>query len=237
MCLPLQNVAPHLFTIGNLQLRDDRSEWASVAEVLDVVPDRLLLIRQVHGASIAVRRVSANGHWPLPEADVIVSNDPTAAIGVRVADCVPILIADTTTGVVGAVHAGWRGTVQSAAAAGVRALTREFGCRPENLIAAIGPSLGECCGEVGEEVVDAFRRAGYTEAAISRWFAPGSRGRSHLNLWRANVDQLTAAGVPSAQVHVAGLCTKTHAPLMHSYRAAGIAAGRMLGAIRPRTNG
>lgn len=230
--MPLLQVAPHLFTIGNLQLRDDPSEWNAVARVLDVAPDRLLLIRQVHGASVAVRRPSENGLWPLPEADILVSSDPSAAIAVRVADCAPILIADAATGVVGAVHAGWRGTVRSAAIAGVRAMEREFGSRPENLLAAIGPSLGECCGEVGEEVVEAFRNAGHEAAAISRWFSPGHRGRPHLNLWKANVDQLIACGIPSGQVHVAELCTKTHAAWMHSYRAAGAAAGRMVGAIK-----
>jgi hypothetical protein len=232
VCLPLLQVAPHLFTIGNLQLRDDPSEWNAVARVLDVAPDRLLLIRQVHGASVAVRRPSENGLWPLPEADILVSSDPSAAIAVRVADCAPILIADAATGVVGAVHAGWRGTVRSAAIAGIRAMEREFGSRPENLLAAIGPSLGACCGEVGEEVVEAFRNAGHEAAAISRWFSPGHRGRPHLNLWKANVDQLIACGIPPAQVHVAELCTKTHAAWMHSYRAAGAAAGRMVGAIK-----
>lgn len=214
-------------------MRDDPLEWSSVARLLDVPPDRLLLIRQVHGVSVAVRHIGGNLDWPRPEADIIVSNDPSAAIGVRVADCAPILLADASTGVVGAVHAGWRGTVQAAAAEGVRALQREFGCRAADLIAAIGPSLGACCGEVGEEVVDAFRKAGHGEAAISRWFSPGGRGRPHLNLWQANVDQLTEAGIPPDRIHVAELCTKTHAPVMHSYRAAGPAAGRMLGAIKP----
>jgi YfiH family protein len=227
-------VAPHLFTVGNLQLRDDETEWKAVAGMLDVAPSRLFLIRQVHGASVAVRRSKDTSDWPTPEADIIVSDDPSAAVAVRVADCAPILIADAATGVVGAVHAGWRGTVQYAAPAGVRAMAREFGSRPSDLVAAVGPCLGPCCGEVGEEVVAAFRDAGHSESALARWFSAGPRGRPMFGLWQANLDQLIDAGVPREHVYVAELCTKTHAPFMHSYRASGAAAGRMAGAIRSR---
>jgi YfiH family protein len=170
----------------------------------------------------------------MPEADIIVSDDPAAAIAVRVADCAPILMADTRTGAVGAAHAGWRGTVQSAAAACVRSMRHEFGTNPADLIAGIGPCLGACCGEVGPEVVDAFRQAGHDDGSLGRWFADGPRGRPMLDLWQANIDQLTAAGVLTERIHVAGICTKTHSALMHSYRAAGAAAGRMLGVIRRR---
>jgi YfiH family protein len=230
-CIPLAEVAPHLFTIGNLRLREDPAEWSAVAGALDVGSDRLLLVRQVHGSEVAVRRRGAED-WIIPEADAIVSDDPGAAIAVRVADCAPILVADERRGAVGAVHAGWRGAVQSAVTFAVEAMRVEFGTSPADLIAAIGPCLGACCGEVGEEVVEAFRLAGHDEQSIARWFSPGARGRPLLDLPLANADQLAAAGVPRDRIHVAGLCTRTHAGLMHSYRAVGTRAGRMVGAIR-----
>lgn len=211
---------------------DDR-EWMDVAEHAGVSLDRLLLIRQVHRADVAVARAGRRGDWTRPEADAIVSDDRSSAIGVRVADCAPILLADRRRPVVGAVHAGWRGTVQRAAAAGVEAMTREFGTRPEDLIAAIGPCLGPCCGEVGPEVVETFRSAGHGEDRIARWFAAAPSGRPHLDLWRANVDQLEAVGVPPAQIHVAALCTRTYAAHLHSYRAEGTGAGRMAAVVRP----
>lgn len=232
-CLPLAEVAPHVFTIGNLRLRDDPTEWRAVARSLEVSSDRLLLVRQVHGNRVAVRRRGA-AEWIIPEADAAVSDDPSAAIAVRVADCAPILMADRRTGAVGAVHAGWRGAVQSAAARCVEAMRIEFGTSPTDLVAAIGPCLGACCGEVGEEVVGAFRAAGHAEASIAGWFSPGRRGRPHLDLALANADQLVASGVAREQLHVAGLCTTTHAGLMHSYRAFGAEAGRMVGAIAAR---
>ena len=220
-------------------MRDNPAEWDAVAAAMQVDRPHVLLIRQVHGAAAAVaRRQSTRSglapEWTRPEADIILSDDPASAIGVRVADCAPILLADTRTGAVGAAHAGWRGTVQSAAASAVEAMTREFGTNAANLIAAIGPCLGACCGEVGPEVVDAFRSAGHEASSLARWFSDGPRGRPMLDLWQANVDQLAASGVARERIHVAGICTKTHAATMHSYRAAGAAAGRMLGVIRCR---
>lgn len=246
--MPLEPHAQHLFTVGNLQLRDNPAEWEAVAGAMDVRRDDVLLIRQVHGvAAVVARRPStslgqapltgsgqAPSEWTTPEADIIVSDDPALAIGVRVADCAPILLADTRRGAVGAAHAGWRGTVQSAAPSAVEAMQREFGTNAADLIAAIGPCLGACCGEVGPEVVDAFKSAGHEASSVERWFSDGPRGRPMLDLWQANVDQLAAAGVPRERIHVAGICTKTHAATMHSYRAVGAAAGRMLGVIRCR---
>jgi YfiH family protein len=231
-CEPLARIAPHLFTIGNLQLRDNQEEWQAVAAQLGVERDRLLLINQVHGAEVAIVR-RGQSPWTRPAADAIVTDDPDMAIAVRVADCAPILIADTRRPVVAAVHAGWRGTVASIVRHAVTVLETEFGSRSGDLIAAVGPCLGVCCGEVGDEVMETFRRAGHAERDIERWFTPGRRERRHIDLWQSNADQLQAAGLVAENIHVSGLCTRTHADLMHSYRAAGTAAGRMIGVIRP----
>ena len=235
-CRPLVEVAEHLFTTGNLELREGQREWDQVAAELGVAAARLLLIRQVHRADAVAARRGRTGEWARPQADVIVSDDETSAIGVRVADCAPVLVADRQTGAVGAAHAGWRGTAQDAAGAVVRAMTREFGSDPDDLVAAIGPCLGPCCGEVGDEVAEAFALAGHNAARLARWFSRAPSGRLHVDLWTANSDQLIASGLRPERVHVARLCTKTHADLFHSYRAAGKDAGRMVGAITPRTN-
>ena len=158
-------------------------------------PSNVRLIRQVHGATVAFARRGEPESWTMPEADAVITDDASAAIAVRVADCAPVLIADRRLGVVAAVHAGWRGTMQSIVVEGVEALTREFGSRPSDLIAAIGPCLGPCCGEVGPEVVDAFRAAGHGEQVLERWFSDGATGRPYLDLWQANRDQLVASGL------------------------------------------
>lgn len=199
---------------------------------LGVPADRLLLIKQVHGIHVAVKRAGQNPGWTRPEADVIVTADPLVAIGVRVADCAPVLLYDQVRGAVGGAHAGWRGTASGAAAAAVRAMRKEFGSHPVDLIAAIGPCLGACCGEVGPDVVEAFRAGGAGGASIAAWFTPGSGDRSFLDLERANRDQLIEAGLDPGAVFASGLCTKTHHGRLHSYRGDRDAAGRLLAAIR-----
>jgi YfiH family protein len=220
--------AHHLFTSRDLTLREDEREWEAVARSLDVPRERLLLIKQVHGTEVAVARRGRTDGWPRPQADIIVTDDASIAIGVRVADCAPVLLYDPVRHVAGAVHAGWRGAAAGVAPSAVAALEGEFGSQPANLIAAIGPCLGRCCGEVGPEVVDAFVSNGGDRA----WFTPGDGDRSFLDLERANREQLERAGVPASHIYTSGLCTKTHHERLHSYRAARQHAGRLLAAIR-----
>ena len=149
---------------------------------------------------------------------------------VRVADCAALLIADSRRGAVAAVHAGWRGTAAGIAAVAVARLRELHGSDPRDLIAALGPSIGPCCYTVGAELMDAFRGAGQDEADLGRWFRHGER--LQLDLWTANRDQLEAAGVPAAAIHVSGLCTACHPDWFYSYRREGTAAGRLVGFIR-----
>lgn len=231
--------APHLFSSRDLMLGDpsiasgsDPREWTAVARSLGVAPDRLLLVTQVHGIHVAVARRGESTPWPRPQADIIVSDDPGVAIGVRVADCAPVLLHDPVKNAVGAAHAGWRGTASGAAGAAVRAMQKAFGSHASDLVAAIGPCLGACCGEVGPEVDEAFRAGGADRASIAAWFTPGAGDRSFLDLERANRDQLRGTGMNPDAIFASGLCTKTHRERLHSYRADRDAAGRMLGAIR-----
>jgi polyphenol oxidase len=224
--------APHLFSSRDVMLREDQTEWAAVAATMGVPAGRLLLVKQVHGTVVAVARRNGSTPWIRPEADVIVTDDPAVAIGVRVADCAPVLLHDPAAHAVGAAHAGWRGTAAGAAAAAVRAMAKTFGSRPSDLVAAIGPCLGACCGEVGPDVLDAFRAGGADAASMAAWFSPGAGDRSFLDLERANHDQLVAAGLEPHAVFASGLCTKTHRARLHSYRGDGGGAGRMVAAIR-----
>jgi YfiH family protein len=187
----------------------------------------------------------------MPDADVIVSNDPTVAIAIQTADCVPILIADRRSGVVAAAHAGWRGLAAGVPRVAVDALAREFGSRPEDLVAAAGPSIGACCYEVGSEVRRRFEEAGWPEPTMSEWFfsrpqptranpsMDGVRtdprpGHWYFDSGRAARDQLESAGLPGEQIFGAGLCTASHPEVLCSYRRDGGDAGRIAAAIRAR---
>jgi polyphenol oxidase len=224
--------APHLFTSRDLALGDDQGEWTAVSKSMEVDLERLLLIRQVHGTDAAIRRKGTVSPWRRPQADIIISDDPAVAVGVRVADCAPILLFDVRTNVVGAVHAGWRGTAAGVARAAIQAMETTFGCKPAGIVAAIGPCLGACCGEMGPEVVDLFRAAGHSSGDLDHWFTIGKASRPYLDLERANRDQLVSMGVATERIHASGFCTKTNRDRMHSYRADGARAGRLLAAIR-----
>lgn len=238
---PLSGWAPHFFTSLPLQLRgedgQEEREWAQVAAAIGVPARRLLRLQQVHGAAVVVVRAAdaraANFAWREPEADIIVSDDPSVALAVQVADCVPLLVADRTTGGVAAAHAGWRGTASNVAGTAVAALARAFGSRPEDLVVVHGPSIGPCCYEVGEELVDAFRRAGYGDAA-GRWFSRDTAGRLRLDLWAANREQLLAAGLRPEHIHQSGLCTASLPQWFASYRRDGQGTGRIGAVIRSR---
>jgi YfiH family protein len=243
-CRPLSTYAPHLFTTRQLELSS-----AGVRELAQVLGVRdVAMVTQVHGRDVVVVRrgsplpASRPKAEPRPEADVLVSSAPDIAIAVRAADCVPLLMADRTRGVVAAVHAGWRGTAGRAAVAAVEALGREFGTRPADLVAAIGPSIGACCYEVGTNLVDSFAAAGHERYLIDRWFLspPPARGSSerrglHLDVARANIDQLILAGVPEDQIFSSGLCTAMHLDVLTSYRREKEKAGRIAGVIRAVT--
>jgi polyphenol oxidase len=234
-CRPLADVAPHAFTSRHLRL----SPTEGAAELAATVgATAVAQLSQVHGKAVVVVAHETNWPTPWPEADVLVSRSPVTALAVRAADCVPLLMADPAIGAVAAVHAGWRGTAAGAAVAAVQALSQEYGTRPDQLVVAIGPSIGSCCYEVGTELVDAFAAAGHERYLIDRWFlapAPprGSRERPslRLDLAGANRDQLILAGVDEARIYACGLCTAMHPEVLTSYRAEGAGAARLAGVI------
>lgn len=181
-------------------------------------------LEQVHGTEVAV--VSASGF--AGRADGLVTGTPALALTVRSADCPLILAAARDGRAVGAVHASWRGTAAGAAGRLVAAMAEHFGVEPGELVAGVCPSAGPCCYEVGREVIEAVV-AGRGEAA-RQWFVEAP-GRLHFDLWRANVEQLRAAGVAASDIHVAGLCTICGDVPLPSHRREGSDAGRFLAAI------
>ena len=232
-CTPLAAAAVHGFTTRQLAIAGgtghNEAEWHALAATAGVARNSLAAVTQVHGASVVRACAHEAGAWP--RADGLAGDDPDVALTVRVADCVPLLVADARRGVAAAVHAGWRGTAAGIAGAAVSLLARSFGCAPGDMAAALGPSIGACCYTVGPELTDAFRAGGHG-SAVDRWFRPGPE-RLHLDLWAANRDQLVSAGVPDTSVFVSGLCTACHPEWFYSYRREGAAAGRLVGFIRP----
>lgn len=231
-CDALATRAQHLFTSKQLGLPDPES-WRAALASLSATPDRLMRVKQVHGNVVRVLtrdHVPADAHQQRPDGDAIVSNQAGLVLAVMVADCTPILIADPRRGAAAAIHAGWRGTCARVAAEAVATMQREFGSDPQDLIAAIGPSVGPDDYEVGDALVDAFAAAGHPQSDIDRWFIR-TTAKPHLDLWTANRDQLRASGVREEAISLCGLSTVAHPDIFDSYRVAADKAGRMAGII------
>jgi YfiH family protein len=181
----------------------------------------LISLTQVHSDVSLYADGSLAGR--IGEGDALLTDAPGALVGVRTADCVPILIADDSKRKVAAVHAGWRGTAQAIAAKTVGAMAARFGSHARNLQAAIGPAIGACCYEVGPEVASQF------------WdLFPGIAGpaeRTHLDLPEANRRQLLSAGVPPDRIYLCGLCTACLAEEFFSWRRDRVKHERMVSAI------
>lgn len=175
----------------------------------------LATVWQVHGDAVKVIRTADDIGNSEDKADAVISNIVGVLAGVKTADCVPVLIGDPVTGAFAAIHAGWRGTVQSIVFKTVGLLTSAFGSRPEGMIGAIGPAA---CGrkyEIGQDVIDAFA-AGHPN--FEKYFTPTREGHALVDLHQANSDQLANAGVPISNIHVSSLCTIERNDLFFSYR-------------------
>jgi YfiH family protein len=226
----LGRVAPHAFTTRDLSFRGETeaADYDRVATLFGKPVGNLVTVKQVHGR-VVLTVTPGQEISPDVEADAIVSTDPSRVIAVRVADCVPILLADREHRVVAVVHAGWRGTCAGVAMAAVAAI-EALGVPASDLLAAIGPSVGACCYQVDDRVRNAF--LAMTPDAVS-WFTEDGPGHWRLDLWQANIDQLEDVGVPSGVIATARLCTVEHPDVCFSYRREGPSAGRMVAAIRP----
>jgi hypothetical protein len=191
------------------------------------------------------------------KGDGIMTGEPGLLLGVQTADCIPVLVADRKRRAVAVFHAGWRGTVNRIVETGVGRMRLEFGSRPEDLVAAIGPGIGACCYAVGEEVLSEFESQFTYAREIFREVcdsdpvrtkypllfmtqrAPGHSAIGpclHLDLVEANRRQLLAAGLKPRSIKVVGGCTSCQPELFFSHRASQGRAGRMLSVIgiRPR---
>jgi YfiH family protein len=176
---------------------------------------------QVHSADVALADAPAQGRRWLARADGMITRRRGLPLTMRYADCAPILLYDPVQHALGMAHAGWRGTVLGAGVSTLRALVETFGTRPQNVQAAIGPSIGPERYQVGEEVVAAVAQAfGDADGLIRR----AADGRATLDLWEANRRALARAGVE--QIEVAGLCTATRTDEFFSHRAEAGRTGR-----------
>jgi YfiH family protein len=212
----------------------------------------LVTLKQIHSSVVRVVSKSDAGDQATHKADGMMTNEPGILLGIQTADCMPVLVADSKKRVVAAFHAGWRGTLKRIVQNGVGRMRLEFGSRPEDLIAAIGPGIATCCYAVGEEVHTKFEsQFGYATGLFSEVYdsnpvkekypllfltarAPGHSNTGpalHLDLVEANRRQLLDAGLQASNISVQGDCTCCRTDRYFSHRAEHGFTGRSLSVV------
>jgi len=203
-------------------------------------------LKQIH--SDAIHLFSAAPAHPC-KGDASATNRPGLLLAVQTADCVPIIVVDPKKRAVAAIHAGWKGTLARITEKAVGRMRLEFGSKPADLLAALGPSIGPCCYEVGAEFVTKFA-AQFADAAEYfdeprtgeepnplQWLnmmPPGHQpppGNVHLDLPRANRAQLVSAGLRPQNIFASGLCTACHTNFFFSHRREGARSGRLMSVV------
>jgi YfiH family protein len=212
-------------------------------------PSTLVTLRQIH--SDVIRFVDSPRESQLV-GDGLITQTPGLWLGIQTADCLPVILVDPKRRAVGVFHAGWRGTVQRIVEKGAGAMRLQFGSRPRDLKAVIGPGIQGCCYQVGGEVREQFESQFANAAKLFREVEesdpvrdkypmlfltarpPGhdvSPKKIFLDLVEANRQQLLAVGVPAKSVEASPLCTNCHPELLFSYRAEKGKTGRMMGVV------
>jgi YfiH family protein len=176
--------------------------------------DSLFDVWQVHSADAVCAEAPRDPSAELIQADILFTDKPDVTLYMRFADCVPILFYDSKQGVVGLAHAGWLGTVRGTTSAAVKTMCDHYGSKPEDILAAIGPSIGVDHYEIGNDVIAKVRESFNSD---SERLLQSRNGKTYFDLWSANALQLQHAGVE--RIEIAGLCTACHLDDWYSHRA------------------
>lgn len=196
-----------------------------IGAAIGVRPEDMTYTHQTHTTNVAVVRAKDRGRRFM-ETDGLVTNVPGICLVTFYADCVPLFLVDPVKKAIGLSHSGWRGTVGKMGKVTVQAMMREYGSRPEDIVAAIGPSICQDCYEVSEDVIDRFRDS-FNEAVWPHLFYRKENGKYQLDLWRANEEVFLEAGIRKENLAVTNLCTHCNQEVLFSHRATGEKRGNL----------
>lgn len=202
-----------------------------LAALLSVSPDNILILKQIHSGVVcdvtATTVKSVQGKPQSVAGDAWITALPEVVLGIRTADCVPILLYDPIQQVVAAIHAGWRGVVAGVIENTIAQMTSQYGTNSSDILAAIGPAICQSCFEIGPEVAEVFQTKWGTQAPLR----PGKGDRAHLDLPKMSHLVLTQAGLLADHIELMPLCTSCRPDLFYSYRRNPGESGRMIAVI------
>ena len=199
---------------------------------------QIVTARQTHSTERCTIESAQQARGPQPECDAMITRMSDVLLGVQTADCLPVLIADTKSGAVAGIHAGWRGTAGRITERTIADLMLSGGVNPRDCIAALGPTACAECYEVGEDVIERYKSEfGYWRNLLVNF---KENGKAHLDIRAANVQQLMFCGFSEDRIHVAEFCTMHQNELFFSYRKEGRGlpsqVGRLLSVIGKRSD-
>lgn len=193
--------------------------------------EHIVTPQQVHGERIVyvTEEDRGRGAWNYADAisdcDALITDRPNVALFLCFADCVPVLFVDPVNHAIGLSHAGWKGTAKKIGQKTLLQMQERFGTKPKDCLVGIAPSIGACCYEVDDYVVNEFRKE---YSSLDTILMPSTEeGKYHLDLWQANQLQLEEIGVPSDNIAIADICTACNAKILFSYRAEQGKTGRI----------
>ena len=200
-----------------------RENFRRMANALDVEEDCFVFSHQTHTTNVRKVTLDDKGkgltrQLEYQDVDGLITNVPGLCLSTFYADCVPLYFVDPVHKAIGLSHSGWRGTVGKIGAVTVRKMQEEYGSKPEDIIAAIGPSICQDCYEVSEDVIVEFQN-NFDEKYWKELYYKKENGKYQLNLWKANEIVLAEAGVLKEHIAVTNLCTCCNHELLFSHRA------------------
>lgn len=198
--------------VGSLSLKNGEEfavNFKNRQRLFDVLRQdlkRAVFCQQTHSDHIFVvgkgdtGRGSESFESGIPDTDALLTDVSGTTLMILVADCVPILLYDPAKKVIGAVHAGWRGTMKHILEKAVQKMSAQYGSNPKDIVAEIGPSIGPDCFEVGEEVVNSANEANLADFILHK------NGKIYFDLWESNKAQLVATGVTKENIKISAVC-------------------------------
>lgn len=196
-----------------------------LARALGVKVEDFTYTHQTHTTNVAVVREEDRGKRFM-ETDGMVTNVPGICLVTFYADCVPLYFVDPVHKAIGLSHSGWRGTVGRMGQVTLEKMKEVYGTRPEDIYAAIGPSICQDCYEVSGDVIEEFQKS-FKKSVCPQLFYKKENGKYQLNLWRANQLVLTEAGVAEQKIAVTNLCTHCNPEILFSHRSTGAKRGNL----------
>lgn len=196
-----------------------------MAKALGVEVEDFTYTQQTHTTNVAVVKAEDKGKR-FAETDGMVTNVPGICLVTFYADCVPLYFVDPVKKVIGLSHSGWRGTVGKMGKVTVEKMTEEYGCNPEDILAAIGPSICQDCYEVSEDVIERFKE-NFDETLWPKLFYKKENGKYQLDLWEANHQIFLEAGILEEHLAVTNVCTHCNPEVLFSHRTTGNKRGNV----------